>query len=413
MPEAVKTTYLRDRRPRSSGLEHEGLSRREFIRASGVIAAATIAPFSFVRTASARTDRLHRFLQQKLDACNTPSIAIAVVRGDEIVFADAVGWADREHDLRATPQTPYMLASVSKTITCAGIMALVEDGRLDLDADINGYLPFEVHVPKTPDIPVTMRMLLTHTSAIRDRWQIWGTPWSDPTLYFHGDSTIPLGDFCRSYFEVGGSEYQSQANFYERPPGTKYTYSNLAVALAGYVAEAVSGVDFDEWCLRRVFRPLAMTNSGYRLADVNASSVAMPYSSSPQGFDPIFQYGYPDYPDGEVRTSARHLARWLGAFMNFGEFQGVRVLDRDTVKEIRRNQIPDLVSWQQGLIWFGEGWDGFSTLGHDGGDYGVTTRMFFRPDERVGVVTLTNSYLNQQHWVAFSDIEARMFDEFF
>jgi CubicO group peptidase (beta-lactamase class C family) len=158
-----------------------------------------------------------------------------------------------------------------------------------------------------------MRMLLTHTSAIRDRWQIWGTPWSDPTLYFHGDSPIGLGDFCRSYYVPGGSEYQSQGNFYERPPGTRYAYSNLAVALAGYVAEAVSGVDFDAWCRQRIMLPLGMTNSGFRLADVDASTVAMPYTSSPQGFDPIFQYGYPDYPDGEVRTSARHLARWLGA----------------------------------------------------------------------------------------------------
>jgi hypothetical protein len=155
-----------------------------------------------------------------------------------------------------------------------------------------------------------------------------------------------------------------------------------------------------------------MTNSGYRLGDVDASTVAMPYTATQQGFDPIFQYGYPDYPDGEVRTSAKHLARWLGAFMNFGEFQGTRVLDVDTVVEIRRNQIPDLVGWRQGLIWYGDGWDSFSTLGHDGGDYGVTTRMFFRPDQRVGVVTLTNSYTNEQHWVRFSDIEARLFAEF-
>jgi CubicO group peptidase (beta-lactamase class C family) len=252
-----------------------------------------------------------------------------------------------------------MLASVSKTITCAGVMALVEDGRLDLDTDVNEYLPFEVVIPKAPDIPITVRMLLTHTSAIRDRYQVWGTPWSNPTLYFHGDSPIALGDFCRSYFEVGGTRYERQGNFYERPPGTKYAYSNLAVALAGAVAESISGADFDEWCLRRIFRPLAMTNSGFRLADTDASTVAMPYSTSPQGFDPIFQYGYPDYPDGEVRTSATHLARWLGAFMNFGVFQGVRVLERTTVREIRRNQIPDLVSWRQDLIWYGDGWDGF------------------------------------------------------
>jgi CubicO group peptidase (beta-lactamase class C family) len=388
------------------------LSRRDFVRSVGIAAAGVAAPFSLVRTASARTDRLHRFLRGKLVECNTPGIAVAVVRGDEIVFADGVGWADREHGLCVTPQTPFMLASVSKTITCAGVMALVEDGRLDLDADINEYIPFEVRIPKTPDIPITMRMLLTHTSAIRDRWQIWGTPWSDPTLYFHGDSPIALGDFCRSYYVPAGSEYRSQGNFYERPPGTRYAYSNLAVALSGYVAEAVSGVDFDAWCRQRIMLPLEMANSGFRLADVDATTVAMPYTSSPQGFDPIFQYGYPDYPDGEVRASARHQARWLGAFMNFGEFQGVRVLDRDTVKETRRNQIPDLVGWPQGLIWFGETSGGFNVLGHDGGDVGVSARMFFRPDARVGVVTLTNSYLNNQHWVAFSDIEARMFSEF-
>src|SRR5262249_1777856 len=107
-----------------------GLSRREFLRSTGVVAGATIAPFSFVRTASARSERLHRFLRQKLGACNTPSIAVAVVRGEEIVFADAVGWADRKSGLRAAPKTPYMLASISKTIACAGIMGLVEDGRL-------------------------------------------------------------------------------------------------------------------------------------------------------------------------------------------------------------------------------------------------------------------------------------------
>jgi hypothetical protein len=98
--------------------------------------------------------------------------------------------------------------------------------------------------------------------------------------------------------------------------------------------------------------------------------------------------------------------------MNFGSFQGACVLDEDTVKEIRRNQVPDVVSWLQGLIWYGDTSWGFLTLGHTGGDFGESTRMFFRPDRRVGVVTLTNSYLNNQNWQAFSDIEGRLFEEF-
>jgi CubicO group peptidase (beta-lactamase class C family) len=128
--------------------------------------------------------------------------------------------------------------------------------------------------------------------------------------------------------------------------------------------------------------------------------------------EPIFHYGYPDYPDGAFRTSAMHLARWLGAFMNLGAFEGARVLDESTVQEIRRNQIPDLVGWHQGLIWYGQSrWD-FFTLGHTGGDYGESTRMFFRPDRRVGVVSLTNAYLGGRRWAAFRDIERRLFQEF-
>src|SRR5215471_2851969 len=125
LPAVIRDPSPRDRRsrPPTAG---SGVPRRDFLRSSGIVVAATIVPFSFVRHASARSDRLHRYFHQKLDGCNTPSIAVAVVRGEDIVFADAVGWADREHGLRASPRTPYMLASISKTIACAGIMGLVE-----------------------------------------------------------------------------------------------------------------------------------------------------------------------------------------------------------------------------------------------------------------------------------------------
>jgi len=194
--------------------------------------------------------------------------------------------------IRVTSDTVFQLASVSKTLTCAGIMALVEDGVIDLDADVNTYLPFEVHIPHAPSVPITMRNLLTHTSAISDRWQVWGTPWSEPTLYFHGDSPISLGDFCRSYFVHGGTRYRRRKNFYERPPGIGYAYSNLAVALAGFVAEAASGVDFDELCKQRVFAPLEMTDTGFRLADIETSNLAKPHATVSNGeLEPIFHYG--------------------------------------------------------------------------------------------------------------------------
>jgi len=279
--------------------------------------------------------------------------------------------------------------------------------------NVNDYLPFEVHVPAAPHAPITLRQLLTHTSSIRDRYDVWGTPYSDPTLYFHGDSPLSLGDFMESYFSVDGSRYQAGPNFYDRRPGTAYSYSNLAVALAGYVAEAVRGKDFNELCKQRIMHPLGMANSGYRLADISTTDLAMPYhlNKATGGTHPFFQYGYPDYPDGALRTSAVHLARWLGAFIQFGEFRGTRVLEESTVREIRARQVQYL-GWRQGLIWYGNLVHGHFHWGHTGGDYGETTRMFFRPDSGVGVVSLTNTYLGGSRWYEFRDIELRMFDAF-
>jgi len=404
-----------EERSRESGTATAAYSRREFIgRAAAVATVGAIAPFSFVRNASAFPAGIEQFIRLKMQEALTPSIAVAVVRGADIVWSTGVGWADRERGIRADPDTAYMLASVSKTVTCAGVMTLVEEGRLDLDANINDYLPFEVHIPAAPSVPVTMRMLLTHTSGIRDRYSVWGSPYSNPTLYFHGDSPITLGDFERSYLVPGGSEYVETKNFYNRQPGKAYSYSNIAVALAGYVAEAASGTDFDALCRERILSPLGMTNSGYRLADIDTPNLAMPYHLDKLSgeFRPYFQYGYPDYPDGALRTSAVHLATWLGAFMNFGKFRDARVLRRTTVEEIRRNQIPNLVPWLQGLIWYGVSPNGYLRVGHTGGDFGESTRMFFRPDRRIGVVSLTNAYLSGRRWKAFSQIEHRLLGEF-
>jgi CubicO group peptidase (beta-lactamase class C family) len=398
------------------GRTSEGITRREFVRRATVVAGAVaISPFAFVRGAAAGTrPALHRFVREQMLAALTPGIAVAVVRGDEIVWSAGAGWADIAQGIHARADTAFMLASVSKTVTCAGIVTLVEDGLLDLDADVNGYLPFEVHIPAAPNVPVTTRMLLTHTSAIRDRYSVWGTPSSNPTLYFHGDSPVTLGDFEASYLVPDASRYREGANFYERRPGREYTYSNIAVALAGYVAESVSGIDFDTLCRDRILSPLGMTDSGYRLADISTTNLAMPYQVDHHTGEatPYFQYGYPDYPDGALRTSALHLAAWLGSFMNHGAFQGVRVLERSTVTEIRRSQIPDIVSWHQGLIWYGSSPNGYFRMGHTGGDFGVSTRMFFRPDTGVGVVSLTNAYVGGPRWDAFRAIELRLLDEF-
>src|SRR5439155_5116336 len=136
-------------------------------RSAAVAGVGAITPFTYVRSAAARSIDLGRFVREQRRRIGAPGISVAVVKGDEILWSIGTGWADQEQEIRATPETVYQLASVSKTMTCAGIMTLVEDGLLDLDANVNEYLPFEVHVPTAPHAPVTMRQLLTHTSSLR------------------------------------------------------------------------------------------------------------------------------------------------------------------------------------------------------------------------------------------------------
>ena len=386
----------------ASDRRHHALSRRDFVAGLGKAAAVGIvAPFTFVRRAAARTDALRRFLVKKLAEANTPGIAVAVVRPDEVVWSAGVGWADKEHGIRVTRETAFQLASVSKTMTCAGIMALVQDGVLDLDTDINEYLPFEVHVPKTPNVSITMRMLLTHTSAIRDRDNVWGTPWSTPSPYFHGDSPISLGSFCRSYFAPDGSRYERNGNFYERAPGTRYAYFQPGGRTRGLRRRV--GQRNGLRCLVSATDPPTTRDDRLRLSP--RGHPRLEHRDALHRFAPGLRADLPVRLPRLSRRSPpdeRRASRPVAGFLHeLRIVPGARVLDVDTVKEIRRNQVPDVVSWLQGLIWYGDTSSGFLTLGHTGGDFGESTRMFFRPDRRVGVVTLTNSYLNNQNWASF------------
>jgi CubicO group peptidase (beta-lactamase class C family) len=119
--------------------------------------------------------------------------------------------------------------------------------------------------------------------------------------------------------------------------------------------------------------------------------IAMPYgwSGSKNGYVAYGHYGYPDYPDGALRTTAPQLARHLAMVMGDGAWRDTRLLSQATVREIRRDQVPDLEPGQ-GLIWFWMQRAGRSLFGHDGGDSGVATACFFDPDAEVGVVVLAN-----------------------
>jgi CubicO group peptidase (beta-lactamase class C family) len=334
-----------------------------------------------------------------------PGLAAAIVRDGEIAWARGYGWANLADERRATPDVQFMLASVSKTFIAVAVMQAVEDGLLDLDADVDDVLPFPVRNPAFPDAAITARMLLAHTSSIRDNWDVL------TRIYTPGDSPVPLGAFLEGYLVPGGRHYDAERNFLSSAPGTAYAYGNEGAALAAYLVEAASGTPFDAWCEARIFAPLGMAETSWHLRGLDRAGVAMPYRWSHARYRAYGHYGYPDYPDGALRTSARQLARFLLAFIGDGELDGVRILQASSVEAIRRRQFADVVPGQ-GLIWYVLHRKGERLLGHNGGDSGVATQMYYRPADGTGVITLTNGNWRRSGaaW-PLSQIMDRLFDE--
>ena len=351
------------------------LTRREALTAG-----ATVATLAFVPSRASAADDLDAYVRYEMGRGHLPGLAVAVVRPDGSTWTRGYGSANLAHDRRASRDTEWMLASVSKTVTGVAVMQGIEDRLLGLDDDVADHVPFPVRNPEFPDDPITLRMLLTHTSTIADDWDAL------TRVYVEGDSPVALGSFLADYFTPGARWYDAERNFVSSHPGRRYRYCNVAVSLAAYVLETASGTPFDAWCMERIFVPLGMSGTSWHLEGLRRRDVAMPYRwvNAEDRFRALGHYGYPDYPDGQLRSNAAALSRFLIAFIRGGELDGVRILEEDTVATMRSSQVPEEIAGQ-GLIWYVLHRNGDRYWGHDGGDSGVATQMYFRPNDGVGV----------------------------
>ena len=311
-----------------------------------------------------------------------PGVSTCIVKAGEVVWCNGYGYANIETGVFVTPNTPFMLASVSKTITGIALMHLVESEALGLDDPINDYLSFDVQHP-TDETNITLRMLLSHTSGIDDNWSAMNS------VIVDGDSPIPLADFMEGYLTPQGEWYDVQQNFLGGVQEESH-YSNIGVALAAFLVEPISGVSFSEYCERNIFSPLDMSDTSWFLSDLRIEDIAVPYLNSDAGWEAVEHYGYPDYPDGALRTGAEPLAKFLSMFSNGGIYRDVSLLSEESISEMKRTQYPQLDD-TQGLIWYSWEHDGSVYFGHGGSDMGVSTQIGIR-DDGIGYVILMNAH---------------------
>ena len=376
-------------------------------------------------------EELIQFIQSIIETHLIPGLSISIVKDDNIVWEKYFGYANIDENITVNEDTIFILSSVSKTITATALMQLFEDGLFFLDDDIDDYLPFQVNHPDYPFIPITFKMLLSHTSGIKDNWGVMP--------YYDGDSELELGYYLEQYLTPNGEFYSANGSFTNLEPGTNYAYSNNGAALIGYLVEEISNQPFNEYCNDNLFIPLGMDNAFWFLSEIDdLNQVAIPYKlvtgngntcyeigcgiydesnpcfcdsqciyyedccldydevcgengvGSSGTLEALYHYGYSDYPSGQLRTSSNNLAKFISAYINDGVYNGVRILDSETISLIKEIHYPNVAS-QQGLIWYYKNENGRTLFGHNGGDLGSLTEMFISYTNNIGVVLLSNS----------------------
>ena len=323
-------------------------------------------------------------LDSLMEACRAqyhiPGLAACVVKGEDVAWFGAYGYARIEDSVETAPTTVFDLASVSKTATAVCLMQLWEQGRFGLDDNVSDYLPFPVRHSGYPDSAITFRMLLTHTSGIVDYWPTF------ERLQRQGDPDVALRAFVEGYLVPGGEFYDSLRNFSSMPPGVAYRYSNLGIALAGYLVEALSD-SFHRYAQENLFLPLGMTRTAWYFRDLDTNGMAMPYHFNGSGYARYGHQSLPDVPAGTLKSSCLQLGRFVAAMLNFGARHGVRVLDSATSVLMTTQQHASGV----GLVWHRTQIGGREFWGHGGAWNGISTRIGFCREERVGMVVLANA----------------------
>jgi CubicO group peptidase (beta-lactamase class C family) len=332
---------------------------------------ATAAPEAEPPTPEAIQAFLDTEMPRLLERSAVPGASVSVVSGGEVVFADGYGLADVEEGTPMEADTPVFIASVTKLITATAVMQQVERGRLDPDADINGYLD-GFAVPDTfPGRPITVRHLMTHTAG------------------FDG---LVLGTGTEGPEDVGSLREYVEERMPDRvrPPGQVASYDNYAFSLAGYLVESVTGEPFGEYVAEHVFEPLGMSSStaGPRLPDAIADALAKGHLPSGDGQVEIGgQYGK-DVPAGAgVVSTAVDMARFMNAHLD----GGAPLLSEESADVVHSRQFSN-DERLPGIGWsFMERFQGEQRLIEHGGDSpGFHSVLTLLPDVDTGLFVVVN-----------------------
>lgn len=319
-------------------------------------------------------------VHQIMEEYKIPGVSAIMFNKENVLAEKQYGWSKIDAD-SISDSTVFILASSCKTIIATAIMQLWEKELFQLEDDISEYLPFDVILPNYVNSKITFKSLLTHTSGIKDNWNV---------MYFYeNDSPISLKEFLENYFEPEGEYYDEIKNFNNYQPNDNYLeYSNVGAALLALLVEEISKMPFNEYCNEEIFAPLGMNKTSWFLSEQkNLDNIAIPYNYNYRDWNYIAypHWGVAFYPAGQLRSTPKDLMSFVQLYMNYGEINNTRLLDSTTVDLITNTYV---LNWQ-GLIWRYEN----NMWWHSGRSLGSSSMIAYSKETNIGIVYLTNGQI--------------------
>jgi len=317
------------------------------------------------------------FIEERMENLNIPGAALAIVRDGQIVHLTGYGVANENGD-PVTPQTPFLLASLSKSVTAVAVMQLVEAGQIELGAPVQQYLPWFL-----PDTPITVRQLLHQTSGLDE------TQGYRRNLEPDGPNVLE-----QSIRQLADTELN-------HPPGTAFVYSNSNYDVLGLLIETVTGQSYGNYIQTHLFTPLEMNNSFTSLTEARAagmSSAFYPFFGRQMSFDGWMPYTRAIQPSAGLIGSAEDMAHFVLAQLQDGRYQSTQLLSPASIETLHTPypatgpNVAYAMGWAvwsfDDAAWPGE--EAPTALSHGGEWLGFSNLIVLIPEYDLGVVVLLN-----------------------
>ncbi len=317
-----------------------------------------------------------------LNELKVPGMAVALTDQDKVIWHREGGFARLQEKVKVNEKTIFKLASIAKPMIALSAMRLVDEGRLDLDKNINDYLPFEIVNPHCATYKITMRHLLSHTSGITDR--IYENTFDFMTS--GADHPLDLAGFVSSFIHKNG-KYYNTGTFSDAEPGTVYSYTNTGASLAAYVIECIAKTSFDQFSSKLLFNALGKESLYWHLRDFPTERLAYGHYLD---YTQTGIFSIADYASGGLHGTATDLARFSQLLLNNGRMTGTQVISGKSLDEMKKIPFP-LANARHGL--FLESIplsSGARLYGYNGNMIGYGSYMYVVPEKKRGVVILFN-----------------------